>query len=184
VSLALPAVFRSLRAYNYRVWFAGAFVSNIGTWMQRTAQDWLVLTELTHNRASAVGLVMALQFGPQLLLLPLTGLAADVFDQRKLLMITQGLMGALALALGFLTVSGIVQLWHVYIFAFLFGCASAFDAPARQTFVGELVGDQDLVNAVALNSTSFNAARMAGPAIAGLAIASVGTGWAFIVNGV
>ena len=184
MSLALPAVFRSLRAYNYRVWFAGAFVSNIGTWMQRTAQDWLVLTELTHNRASAVGLVMALQFGPQLLLLPLTGLAADVFNQRKLLMITQGLMGGLALALGFLTVSGIVQLWHVYIFAFLFGCASAFDAPARQTFVGELVGDQDLVNAVALNSTSFNAARMAGPAIAGLAIASVGTGWAFIVNGV
>lgn len=183
MSVAVPAVFRSLRGHNYRVWFAGALVSNIGTWMQRTAQDWLVLTELTHNRASAVGLVMALQFGPQLLLLPLTGLAADVFNQRKLLMITQGLMGALALALGVLTVMHLVQLWHVYIFAFLFGCASAFDAPARQTFVGELVGDEDLVNAVALNSTSFNAARMAGPAIAGIAIASIGTGWAFIVNG-
>jgi MFS family permease len=183
MSLAVPAVFRSLRVYNYRVWFAGALVSNVGTWMQRTAQDWLVLTELTHNRASAVGLVMALQFGPQLLLLPLTGLAADVFNQRKLLMITQGAMGVLALALGLLTVMHAVQLWHVYIFAFLFGCVSAFDAPARQTFVGELVGDEDLVNAVALNSTSFNAARMAGPAIAGLAIASVGTGWAFIVNG-
>src|SRR3569623_555553 len=181
--VAVPAVFRSLQVFNYRVWFAGALVSNIVTWMQRTAQDWLVLTELTHNRASAVGLVMALQFGPQLLLLPLTGLAADVFNQRKLLMITQGLMGALALALGVLTVMHAVQLWHVYIFAFLFGCASAFDAPARQTFVGELVGDSDLVNAVALNSTSFNAARMAGPAIAGIAIASIGTGWAFIVNG-
>jgi MFS family permease len=152
--------------------------------MQRTAQDWLVLTELTHNRASAVGLVMALQFGPQLLLLPLTGLAADVFNQRKLLMITQAAMGVLALALGLLTVTHLVQLWHVYVFAFLFGCASAFDAPARQTFVGELVGDEDLVNAVALNSTSFNAARMTGPAIAGLTIASIGTGWAFIVNGI
>jgi MFS family permease len=127
---------------------------------------------------------MALQFGPQLLLLPLTGLAADLFNQRKLLMITQAAMGVLALALGVLTVTHLVQLWHVYIFAFVFGCASAFDAPARQTFVGELVGDEDLVNAVALNSTSFNAARMAGPAIAGLTIASIGTGWAFIVNGI
>ena len=177
-------LFRSLRVYNYRVWSAGALVSNIGTWMQRTAQDWLVLTELTHNKASAVGLVMALQFGPQLLLLPLTGLAADVFNQRKLLMITQAAMGALALALGLLTVTHLVQLWHVYVFAFLFGCVSAFDAPARQTFVGELVGDEDLVNAVALNSTSFNAARMAGPAIAGLTIAWIGTGWAFLVNGI
>ena len=184
MSVALPAVFRSLASHNYRVWAAGALVSNIGTWMQRTAQDWLVLTELTHNKASAVGLVMALQFGPQLLLLPLTGLAADVFNQRKLLMITQAAMGALALALGLLTITHVVQLWHVYVFAFLFGCASAFDAPARQTFVGELVGDEDLVNAVALNSTSFNAARMVGPAIAGLTIASIGTGWAFIVNGI
>jgi MFS family permease len=184
VSAAPPAVFKSLRSYNYRVWAAGGLVSNIGTWMQRTAQDWLVLTELTHNKASAVGIVMSLQFGPQLLLLPLTGLAADVFNQRKLLMITQAVMGLLALALGLMTVTGMVQLWHVYVFAFLFGCASAFDAPARQTFVGELVGDEDLANAVALNSTSFNAARMAGPAIAGLTIASIGTGWAFIVNGV
>lgn len=184
MSGSLPPVLRSLRSYNYRVWASGALVSNIGTWMQRTAQDWLVLTELTHNKASAVGLVMALQFGPQLLLLPLTGLAADLFNQRKLLMITQAAMGVLALALGVLTVTHLVQLWHVYIFAFVFGCASAFDAPARQTFVGELVGDEDLVNAVALNSTSFNAARMAGPAIAGLTIASIGTGWAFIVNGI
>jgi MFS family permease len=183
VTAALPNIFRSLRIFNYRVWAAGALVSNVGTWMQRTAQDWLVLTQLTHHKASAVGLVMALQFGPQLLLLPVTGLAADVFNQRKLLMITQAAMGTLALLLGLLTVTGLVQLWHVYLFAFLFGCASAFDAPARQTFVGELVGDEDLVNAVALNSTSFNAARMAGPAIAGLAIASIGTGWAFIVNG-
>ena len=179
----VAGVFRSLRSFNYRVWVAGAFVSNIGTWVQRTAQDWLVFTELTHHDASAVGLVMALQFGPQFLLLPWTGFAADHFNQRKLLIATQATMGALALALGALTVTGVVQLWHVYIFAFLFGSAAAFDAPVRQTFVAELVGDEDLHNAVALNSTSFNAARMIGPAVSGLVIAAIGTGWAFLING-
>ena len=125
---------------------------------------------------------MSLQFGPQLLLLPWTGYAADRFDQRKLLMATQALMGGPRL-LGLLTVTGVAQLWHVYLFAFLFGCASAFDAPVRQTFVAELVADRELANAVALNSTSFNAARMIGPAAAGFIIASVGTGWAFLLNG-
>ncbi|GAB5101320.1 MFS transporter [Caballeronia sp. HLA56] len=175
--------FSSLRIFNYRLWAMGAFVSNVGTWMQRTAQDWLVLTQLTHHDASAVGMVMALQFGPQLLLLPWTGIAADHFDQRKLLMITQATMGALALALGLLTITGAVQLWQVYGFAFLFGCASAFDGPVRQTFVGALVSDADLHNAVALNSTSFNAGRMIGPAVAGVVIGSLGTGWAFLLNG-
>ena len=184
MSVSTTGMFRSLRTFNYRVWAAGALVSNIGTWMQRTAQDWLVLTQLTHQNASAVGIVMALQFGPQMLLLPWTGLAADYFNQRKLLMVTQATMGALALAIGILTITGVVQLWHVYVFAFLFGCATAFDAPARQTFVAELVGDAELPNAVALNSTSFNAARMVGPAVAGLTIASVGTGWAFLINGI
>jgi MFS family permease len=178
------AVFRSLGIFNYRVWAAGALVSNIGTWMQRTAQDWLVLTQLTPHNASAVGTVMALQFGPQLLMLPFTGFAADHFDQRKLLLATQATMGTLALGLGVLTVTGIVQLWHVYVFAFLFGCAAAFDAPVRQTFVAQLVGDTDLPNAIALNSTSFNAARMIGPAVAGMVIAAFGTGWAFLINGV
>jgi MFS family permease len=176
-------VFRSLRGFNDRVWAGGAFVSNVGTWVQRTAQDWLVFTQLTHHDASAVGLVMALQFGPQLLLLPWTGFAADHFNQRKLLIATQATMGVLALALGILTVAGAVQLWHVYIFAFLFGSAAAFDAPVRQTFVAELVGDKDLHNAVALNSTSFNAARMVGPAVSGVVIAAIGTGWAFMING-
>jgi len=176
-------MFRSLRGYNYRVWVGGAFVSNIGTWVQRTAQDWLVLTVLTQHSAAAVGLVMALQFGPQFLLLPWTGFAADHLDQRTLLIATQAAMGVLALALGVLTVSGRVQLWHVYGFAFLFGSAAAFDAPVRQVFVAQLVGDADLGNAVALNSTSFNAARMIGPAIAGLVIAAIGTGWAFLING-
>jgi MFS family permease len=176
--------FRSLGSFNYRLWVAGAFVSNVGTWVQRVAQDWLVLTQLTHHSASAVGVVMSLQFGPQLLLLPWTGFAADHLEKRKLLMATQAAMGALALALGVLTVARIVRLWHVYIFAFLFGCASAFDAPVRQTFVTELVGDADLSNAVALNSTSFNGARMIGPAVAGYCIAALGTGWAFLANGI
>jgi MFS family permease len=182
--MSVARTFRSLRSFNYRLWVAGAFISNVGTWVQRTAQDWLVLTQLTHNDASAVGVVMALQFGPQLLLLPLTGFAADHFNQRKLLIATQATMGALALALGILTVTGLVRLWHVYLFAFLFGAAAAFDAPVRQTFVGELVGDADLMNAVALNSTSFNAARMIGPAVSGLVISAVGAGAAFLINGV
>jgi MFS family permease len=176
--------FRALKVYNYQVWAAGAFVSNIGTWMQRVAQDWLVLTQLTHHDASALGIVMGLQFAPQLLLLPWSGLAADTLNQRKLLMLTQALMGFLALALGLLTVTGMIRLWEVYVFAFLFGSAAALDAPVRQTFVGELVGDEYLTNAVALNSTSFNAARMIGPALAGLLIAGIGTGWAFLLNGV
>jgi MFS family permease len=173
-----------LRSFNFRIWSAGALISNIGTWMQRIAQDWLVLTQLTHHDASALGIVMGLQFAPQLLLLPWTGLAADRFNQRRLLMFTQTIMGVLALALGVLTVLGVIQLWHVYLFAFLFGCAAALDAPVRQTFVTELVEDEDLPSAISLNSTSFNAARMAGPAAAGLVIAAAGTGWAFLINGV
>ncbi|MEJ0049674.1 MAG: MFS transporter [Methylovirgula sp.] len=174
--------FRSLKVFNFRVWAAGSLVSNIGSWMQRTAQDWLVLTALTHNNASAVGIVVALQFAPQVLLLPVTGYAADHFDKRKLIFATQTAMGLLALALGILVVTGLVRLWQVDIFAFLLGCAAAFDMPARQAFVSELVGEADLGNALALNSTSFNAARMIGPAAAGLLIAAVGTGAVFLIN--
>ncbi|MGB6352902.1 MAG: MFS transporter [Steroidobacteraceae bacterium] len=180
----MRGVFRSLRNYNYRVWAAGALVSNVGTWMQRTAQDWLVLAELTHKSATALGVVMALQFGPHALMLPLSGFAADCFDRRKLLMATQAALGLLALGLGIVTIAGTVRLWQVYVFAFLLGCVSAFDAAARQTFVAELVGEEDLSNAVGLNSTSFNAARMIGPAIAGLLIAAVGSGWVFLINAV
>ena len=176
--------FSALGNFNYRLWTAGALVSNVGTWMQNVAQDWLVLTQLTDHDASAVGIVMGLQFAPWLLLLPWTGSAADHFNQRKLLMATQAIMGFLAVALGVLTIAGVTRLWHVYVFAFLFGCASALDAPVRQTFVAELVGDELLPNAVALNSTSYNAARLIGPAAAGLLIAKVGTGWAFLLNGI
>ena len=134
--------------------------------MQRTAQDWLVLTQLTHKNATAVGIVIALQFAPQLLLLPVTGLAADRLDRRKLVIATQAAMGNWRWALASLPSAG----WSScgkYVFAFLLGCAGAFDSTARQTFVSELVGEADLSNAVGLNSTSFNAARMIGPAIAG-----------------
>jgi MFS family permease len=174
--------FRSLRGFNYRLWAGGALVSNVGTWMQRIAQGWLVLTQLTHNNATALGVVLALQSGPHLLLLPLTGFAADHLDRRKLLLATQAAMGLLALGLGILTITGLVQLWQVYVFAFLLGCVTAFDAPARHTFVAELVGEADLSNAVALNSSSFNAARMIGPAVAGTLIAAVGSGWVFLIN--
>ena len=175
--------FRSLRNFNFRLWTAGSLVSNIGTWMQRVAQDWLVLTRLTHHDASALGMVMGLQFAPQLLLLPWTGSAADRLNQRKLLMGTQAAMGLLAIVLGVLTIGGLVQLWHVYLLAFVSGCAAALDAPVRQTFVAEMVGDKDLPNAVALNSLSFNASQMIGPAVAGLLIAKIGIGWAFLLNG-
>jgi MFS family permease len=179
----LSKAFRALENFNFRLWTAGGLVSNIGTWMQRVAQDWIVLTQLTHHDATAVGIVTGLQFAPQLLLLPWSGLAADRFNQRKLLMLTQAAMGVLAVALGILTISGHVRLWHVYVFAFIFGAAAALDAPVRQTFVGELVGDDHLPNAVALNSTSFVVGQMIGPAIAGLVIAKIGTGWAFLLNG-
>jgi MFS family permease len=167
---------------NYRLYAAGALVSNVGTWMQRTAQDWLVLTELTQRSATAVGIVTALQFGPQVLLLPWTGYAADRIERKKLLFATQATMGGLAMALGVLTLTGWVRLWHVYALAGALGCATAFDAPVRQSFVSELVGEEDLPNAIGLGSASFNAARMLGPAAAGLLIGAIGTGPVFVVN--
>ncbi|MCU1446535.1 MFS transporter [Cryobacterium sp.] len=177
-------MFRSLSVVNYRIWFAGALVSNVGTWMQRTAQDWIVLTQLTDHNATAVGIVMALQFGPQLLLMPWSGLIADRFDRRKLLILTQTLMGLLGLGLGIITVTGVVELWHVHLFALALGVVAAIDAPARQTFVSELLPDDNLSNAVALNSASFNGARLIGPAAAGLLTVAVGAGWVFLINAV
>lgn len=175
-------MFRSLAEVNYRIWFAGALVSNIGTWMQRTAQDWFVLTELTDNDAAAVGVTMALQFGPALLIGPLGGIIADRMPGRRLLAITQIAQALLALALGLIIVFGIAELWMVYVLALGLGIATAVDAPARQTFVGELVGTADLPNAVALNSASFNTARLIGPAVAGVLTVLVGAGWVILVN--
>lgn len=152
--------------------------------MQRTAQDWLVLTTLTDHDATALGVAMALQFGPQLLLAPLAGLVADIMDRRKLLMLTQGTMGLLGLILGILTVTGAVQLWTVYLFALLLGITTVFDGPARNTFVNELVPRTYLSNAVALNAATFNTARVIGPAIAGLLTAAIGAGPVFLINAV
>ncbi|MFM9377927.1 MFS transporter [Gordonia sp. VNK21] len=175
--------FASLAVPNFRLYVTGAFVSNIGTWIQRVAQDWLVL-QLSGNSAIAVGITTALQFLPALLLSPVGGLLADRFDKRKLLMVTQTWMALSALILGALAVSGVAQTWHVYLLAFVFGIGAAIDAPARQAFVSEVVGGKYLTNAIGLNSSSFNAARLIGPGIAGLIMAAFGTGWAILTNGV
>lgn len=177
-------MFRSLTVRNYRVWFVGALISNIGAWMQATTQNWVVLTELTDNDAIAVGLTMALQFGPQILLVPFSGAVADRFDRRRVLMVTQSLLMLLALGLGLMLVTGVAELWHLYGFALALGIVNAFDTPSRQSFVSDLVGTAQLSNAVALNSASFNSARLVGPAVAGVLIAAVGSGWVFLINAV
>ena len=174
-------MFASLRFYNYRLWFAGALVSNVGTWMQRVAQDWLVLTVLTHNSGVAVGVVTGLQFAPYLFLSPWAGVLADRLNH--LLVATQVGQGVLALGLGALVLSGHANLWHVYVFALLLGCVTAIDGPVRQTFVSDLVPTRSLPNAVGLNSAYFNSARLIGPGAAGFLIAWVGTGWVFLLNG-
>ncbi|MBE7701485.1 MFS transporter [Oerskovia sp. Sa1BUA8] len=180
----MSATFSSLKYYNYRLWFGSALVANVGTWMQRIAQDWLVLTVLTANSGVAVGVITALQFAPVLALSAWAGVLADRLPRRKMLMATQGASGLLALGLGALVLSGHVELWHVYGFALALGCVSALDGPVRQTFVAEMVPSDKLSNAVGLNSASFNAARLIGPGVAGLLIAAVGTGWVFIINGI
>jgi len=180
----MSRTFHSLKFFNYRLWFIGALVANMGTWMQRVAQSWLVLTVLTDNDGSAVGVVIGLQFLPVLLFSPWAGVLADRLPLRKLLATTQAVLGLLAAALGAIVLADVAQLWHVYLFAFLLGTVAAFDGPARQTFVGEMVPQDSLPNAVALNSTSFNIARLIGPAVAGFLIAAVGTGWVFVINAV
>jgi MFS family permease len=174
--------FRSLRVRNYRLYFAGALVSNIGTWMQRVAQDWLVLQ--LSGSGTAVGITTGLQFPPMLLFGLWGGVLADRLPKRRLLMASQALLGLQALALGLLVISGSVQVWHVYVLAFLLGVCTAVDNPTRQSFVVEMVGRDDLPNAVALNSSSFNAARLVGPSVAGVLIAAIGTGPVFLVNAV
>ncbi|GAA5228258.1 MFS transporter [Paeniglutamicibacter antarcticus] len=180
----MSKMFSALKVPNYRLWTAGALVSNIGTWMQRVAQDWLVLTILTNHDGTATGITTGLQFVPILFLGPFAGVLADRMNKRKLLLITQSAMGIFATILGVLVVTGTAELWHVYLLALGLGVASAFDAPARQAFVAELVPATELPNAVALNSASFNLARLAGPGVAGLLIAWLGTGPAFLINAV
>lgn len=179
-------MFSALRVRNYRYFAAGSVVSNVGAWMQRVAQDWLVL--VVAGSAGALGITTGLQFLPMLLVSPIAGVVADRFPKRRVLMVTQFWMGATAALLGLLAVTGRVETWHIYLLAFLFGTGAAFDGPTRQAFVNEMVGTAQLVNAVALNSASFNLARMIGPAAAGVIIASLGsgvaaTGWVILLNG-
>ena len=172
--------FASLRVRNYRLYFIGQVVSLSGSWMQRVAQSWLVL-HLTGS-GLALGMVAALQFLPILLFGAMGGLLADRLDKRRLLLVTQSMMGLLALVLGLLTLTGAVRLWMVYLLALLLGGVTAIDNPARQSFVIEMVGRRQLTNAVSLNSAVFTGARVVGPAIAGLLITVVGTGWCFVLN--
>jgi MFS family permease len=181
------SIFRSLRIRNYRIFLAGQLVSNTGTWMQRIAQDWLVLA-LTHS-GIALGVVTALQFLPILLLSVWGGALADRYRKRVMLMITQSTMGVLAAILGVLTVTGAVTVWHIYAFALALGTVTALDTPARQSFVVEMVGLGQLQNAVSLNSANFNLARILGPAVAGVMIGLfsseiAGSGWVFLINAV
>jgi MFS family permease len=176
----MSPTFRSLRVRNYRLFASGQLVSNTGTWMQRVAQDWLVL-ELTGS-GTALGITTGLQFLPMLLFGLWGGVIADRYHKRTLLTITQATMGLQALVLGVLVVTDMAQVWHVYLLAFSLGLATAVDNPTRQSFVVEMVGPDDLPNAVALNSATFHSARVIGPAIAGLLIHAVGTGPVFLLN--
>ena len=178
----MSGVFSALSVRNYRIYATGALSSNTGTWMGRVAQDWVVLTELTDNSASALGIVTGLQFLPVVLLTPVAGALSDAFPKRKVMMVSQSLMALFALIMGFWVMTGSMQLWHMYLLAFLAGCASAIDAPARQAFVSEMVPPERLTNAVGLNSASFHFGRLMGPGSAGLLIAAVGTAPTLIIN--
>jgi MFS family permease len=178
----MSGAMRSFQHRNYRLFFASSVVSNIGTWVQRVAQDWLVL-QLTHS-GTALGIVTGLQFLPTLLFSLLGGSIADRFDKRKILALTNAGGGVAALTLGTLVLMGNVQIWQVYLLAFGLGFASAIDAPVRQAFSIELVGPDDLQNAVSLNSANFNGGRLIGPALSGLMINAFGTGPSFILNGI
>jgi MFS family permease len=188
----LSPTFRAFRNRNYRLYAAGGVVSNTGTWIQRIAQDWLVLV-LHHGSpaqaSTALGITTGLQFLPVLLLSPYAGLVADRMAKRRLLQLTQAWMGIWSGVLAVLAITGVVESWMVFAVAFVFGIGSAFDAPARQSFVSEMVGADDLSNAVGLNSASFNLARIIGPAVSGGMIAALGggiavTGWVIMINAV
>lgn len=173
---------RSFRHRNYQILFPANAVSNIGSWAQRIAQDWLVL-ELTNNNGTSLGLVTAVQFAPVLFFSLHGGKFADRFDKRRVLIGTNIIGGLASLALGVLVITGLIALWHVFVLAAVLGISTAIDAPVRQAFTTEVVGQDDLPNAVSLNSANFNAGRLVGPAVSGGLIAAFGTGPSFIING-
>jgi MFS family permease len=181
----LSPTFAALSVRNYRLFATGAIVSNSGTWMQRVAQDWLVL-QLTHSGV-ALGVTTGLQFLPFLLFTPFAGLMADRYPKRRVLQLTQASLAIAAGILGVLAVTGLAEPWHVYVLAFVFGVGTAFDTPTRQSFVIEMVGPDQLTNAIGINAASFNLGRIVGPAVAGFMIAALGsgaraTGWVILLN--
>src|SRR6266571_921835 len=179
--MVLPAGLRAFHHRDFRLFWSGQLVSLVGSWMQSVGQAWIVL-ELTHSPFK-LGVISALQFGPMLFLSLLAGALADRVRKRRFLMLTQGALMLQALALAALDWSGQIQYWHVCVLALVYGIANTLDLPARQSFVVELVGKGDLMNAIALNATVFNGARIVGPAVAGLLIARYGVAPAFLVNG-
>ncbi|GAB3817357.1 MFS transporter [Micromonospora zhanjiangensis] len=179
----LTTTFQSLHVRNYRLFTIGQLIKLIGVWMMFIAQDWLVLG-LSHNSATALGVVTALQFTPVLLLTLFSGRLADRYDKRVLLFIANAYWTVLATAMSLLVLTGLVQLWHVFVFAALLGVGNAVETPVRQAFVSELVGMSLLPNALSLNAATFNSARIIGPAIAGVAIALLGVGPVFMITAV
>lgn len=178
----LPNTFRALRHRNFQLFFAGQFVSLTGTWMQSVAQSWLV-----YQMTGSVVLLGMIGFAGQIpvfLIAPFGGVVADRFDRRKILVITQSCAMLTAFVLAILTLTGNIQVWHLFVLALCFGLANAFDIPTRQAFVSDMVAREDLLNAIALNSSMFNGARIVGPAIAGITVAAVGEGWCFFVNAI
>lgn len=178
--MPLPAGLRALASRDFRVYFAGTLVSQICTWMQTVAQSWLVL-QLTGS-PFLLGLISTLQFGPILLFSVFTGILADRLTKRNILVFTSAVQGALALTLGLLVWTGHARYWTVAVMAVMWGVMSALDQPTRQSFIMELVGRQQLASAIGMNSASFNAARIIGPAVAGVLIARVGLFLAFLLN--
>lgn len=182
VKAAAPRTFAAFQHRNYQLWFFGQLVSVAGTWMQSIAQGWLVY-QISHSEF-ALGLVGFAGAIPILFITPFGGVVADRVPKRTLLVITQTVMMLLAFVLAVLVFTNVVQVWHVIMMAVLLGIANAFDAPARQSFVVDMVGREDLTNGIAMNSIMFNGARVIGPALGGVVLAAVGTGWCFLLNGV
>ncbi|HXW91525.1 MAG TPA: MFS transporter [Terriglobales bacterium] len=178
----LPATLRALQHRNFQLFFSGQLISLIGTWMQSVAQSWLVY-RLTGSSLLLGSVGFASQF-PVFLVAPLGGIVADRWNRQKVVIGTQTASMVLAFVLSLLTLSGMVEVWHIFVLAALLGVVNAFDIPGRQAFLVDMVGKEDLMNAIALNSSMFNGARIIGPAIAGILVAKIGEGWCFFANGV
>lgn len=182
MSLSRLTTLRALRHPNFRLFFTGQVISMIGTWMQTVAQSWLIY-RLTGSSV-LLGLVAFASQIPVLLVAPIGGHIADRHSRHRIIILTQALSMVMALMLAWLTLSGSVQIWEVFVLSVLLGIVNAFDMPARQSFFVEMVGKDDMINAIALNSSLMSAARMLGPAIAGILVAKVGEGWCFFINGI